>query len=162
MLVPFVMAFFLKKLYIMATKIRLARGGRKASAHYSIVVIESSRRQTGKFIEKIGHYHPLKSDTDSDRIVLKADRAKYWLSVGAVPTEVVIKFMRLLKIDGTEKYKVTKANPAHTGKSKKVVAAEKKAEKDAKIAAKKAKDELAKNAAKAEQSATDSNANYLG
>ena len=133
----------------MATKIRLARGGRKASPHYGIVVIESTRKQTGKFIEKIGHYHPLKLDTDPERIILQADRLKYWLSVGAVPTEAIIKFMKALKIEGVAKYKTPHANPAHLGKSKEAIAADKKAAKDKLAADKKAKAEAAKNAATA-------------
>ncbi len=131
----------------MATKIRLARGGRKSSAHYSIVVIESHRKQTGKFIERIGHYHPLRAEDDSTRIVLDSERAKYWLSVGAIPTEIVIKFMKKLKVEIGEKYNVTKANPLYIGKSKETIALEKKVAKDAQAAAKKAKAEEAKKIA---------------
>ena len=141
--------FFLKKFYIMAIKIRLARCGRKSSPHYSIVVIESTRKQTGKFIEKIGHYHPLKLNDDANRIVVDGERVKYWIGVGAIPTEAIIKFMKILKIDGVEKFKLKSANPELIGKSKDDIAAMKKAQKDALIAAKKAKEEAKKVAAKA-------------
>ena len=132
----------------MATKIRLARGGRKAAPHYSIVVIESSRKQTGKFIEKIGHYHPLKNDQDKDRIILESDRLKYWLSVGAIPTDSIIRFMKILNISGFEKFSKKVANAKYIGVSKKTIAEDKKKLQAELAEKKKAKDLAIKEAAK--------------
>ena len=68
----------------MAVKIRLARRGRKKMAMYDIVVAESTSPRDGKFVEKIGTYNP---NTDPSTVVLKSDRAVYWLMVGAQPTD---------------------------------------------------------------------------
>ena len=68
----------------MAVKIRLARRGRKKMAIYDIVVAESTSPRDGRFIEKIGSYNP---NTDPSTVVVKSDRAVYWLMVGAQPTD---------------------------------------------------------------------------
>ncbi len=68
----------------MAVKIRLARRGRKKMAMYDIVVAESTSPRDGRFIEKIGSYNP---NTDPSTVVLKSERAVYWLMVGAQPTD---------------------------------------------------------------------------
>jgi len=71
-------------------KIRLNRTGARKKPSYRIVVAESTAPRDGKYIEIIGTYDPL---TDPATIVLKEDRAKHWLSVGAQPTERVVKLM---------------------------------------------------------------------
>lgn len=71
-------------------KIRLNRTGARKKPSYRIVVAESTAPRDGKYIEIIGTYDPL---TDPATIVLKGDRAKHWLSVGAQPTERVVKLM---------------------------------------------------------------------
>ncbi len=53
-------------------------------AMYDIVVAESTSPRDGKFVEKIGTYNP---NTDPSTVVLKSDRAVYWLMVGAQPTD---------------------------------------------------------------------------
>ena len=63
-------------------KIRLNRTGARKKPSYRIVVAESTAPRDGKYIEIIGTYDPL---TDPATIVLKEDRAKHWLSVGAQP-----------------------------------------------------------------------------
>ncbi len=68
----------------MATKIRLARHGRKGRPFYHVVIADSRAPRDGKFIEKIGTYDP---NTDPATIDLKGDRALYWLQVGAQPTD---------------------------------------------------------------------------
>lgn len=70
----------------MAVAIRLRREGAKGRPYYRIVVAESSHRRDGRFIELIGTYDPLK---DGENYNLKLDRAEYWLSVGAQPSETV-------------------------------------------------------------------------
>ena len=68
----------------MPAKIRLQRHGKKGQPFYHIVVADSRSPRDGRFIEKIGTYNPL---TEPAQINLKFDRALYWYSVGAVPTD---------------------------------------------------------------------------
>lgn len=77
----------------MSTKIRLARGGTKKRPYYRIVVAASRAARDGNFIEKIGSYNPLLNDDSEQRVVLDAERAKHWLSVGAQPTSRVQHFL---------------------------------------------------------------------
>ena len=67
-------------------KIRLRRMGMKKEPFYRFVVTDSRSPRDGRFIEEIGYYNPV-----SDPVMLKidAERAKYWLSVGAQPTDTV-------------------------------------------------------------------------
>jgi small subunit ribosomal protein S16 len=74
----------------MAVKIRLQRRGRKKMAMYDIVVAPSTAPRDGRFIEKIGTYNP---NTDPSTVVLKSDRAVYWLMVGAQPTDTARSIM---------------------------------------------------------------------
>ncbi len=67
----------------MAVKIRLQRHGKKNHAFFHIVVADSRSPRDGRFIEQIGSYNP---NTNPATIILKADRALAWLNVGAVPT----------------------------------------------------------------------------
>jgi small subunit ribosomal protein S16 len=67
-------------------KIRLRRTGAKKQPHYRVVVTDSRSPRDGKFIEIIGHYNPR---TEPPTVEIKADRALYWLSVGAQPSEAV-------------------------------------------------------------------------
>jgi len=78
----------------MATKIRLARHGRKQRAFYHIVVADSKAPRDGKFIEKIGTYNPV---TQPATIELDVDKAVAWLNNGAVPTDTA---NALLKFTG--------------------------------------------------------------
>jgi small subunit ribosomal protein S16 len=71
----------------MATKIRLSRVGAKAQPSYRIVVADSRNPRDGSFIEKVGTYNPRVPHDHKERLVLKAERIKYWLSVGAQPTD---------------------------------------------------------------------------
>jgi len=77
----------------MATSIRLSRGGSKKRPYYRIVVADSRAPRDGKFIERIGSYNPLLAKTDEKRIIIDGDRAKYWLSNGAQPTDRVARFL---------------------------------------------------------------------
>ena len=71
----------------MAVKIRLKRLGKIRSPHYRIVVADSRTKRDGRAIEEIGKYHP---KNDPSVIEVDSDRAQYWLSVGAQPTEAVV------------------------------------------------------------------------
>jgi small subunit ribosomal protein S16 len=68
----------------MPTKIRLQRHGRKGYAYYHIVIADSRAPRDGKFIERIGSYNP---NTNPATIDLKFERALYWLTTGAQPTD---------------------------------------------------------------------------
>jgi small subunit ribosomal protein S16 len=76
----------------MSLKIRLARGGAKKRPFYRIVVAESRFSRDGKFVERIGSYNPMLTKEDPLRVVLDSERAKYWLSKGALPSERVQHF----------------------------------------------------------------------
>lgn len=78
----------------MAVKIRLKRFGKIRAPYYRIVVADSRTRRDGRAIEEIGKYHPTE---EPSLIEVDSERAQYWLSVGAQPTEQVA---ALLKITG--------------------------------------------------------------
>jgi small subunit ribosomal protein S16 len=77
----------------MALKIRLARGGAKKRPYYRIVVAEATAPRDGRFIEKVGTYNPLLPKDHADRVIIIEDRVKHWLSVGAQPTDRVLRFL---------------------------------------------------------------------
>jgi len=75
----------------MAVRIRLKRVGAKNAPAYRVVVADGRSPRDGKFIEEIGSYNPLK-ETDNFKIDL--ERAKYWVSKGAQPSETVASFIK--------------------------------------------------------------------
>ncbi|MCP8882808.1 30S ribosomal protein S16 [Devosia sp. XJ19-1] len=77
----------------MALKIRLARGGTKKRPFYHIVIADARSPRDGRFIEKLGTFNPLLAKDAENRVVLDAERAKHWLSHGAVPTDRVLRFL---------------------------------------------------------------------
>jgi small subunit ribosomal protein S16 len=77
----------------MSTKIRLTRAGTKKRPFYQVIVADSRAARDGKFIERVGTYNPLLAKENDQRVILKEDRIKHWLSLGAQPTEVVAKFI---------------------------------------------------------------------
>jgi small subunit ribosomal protein S16 len=89
-----------------AVKIKLMRLGKMRAPYYRIVVADSRTKRDGRAIEEIGKYHPKE---DPSFIEVKADRAAYWLSVGAQPTESVT---AILKVSGDwQKFKGLPAPP---------------------------------------------------
>ncbi|HEV7420543.1 MAG TPA: 30S ribosomal protein S16 [Mycobacterium sp.] len=78
----------------MAVKIKLTRLGKIRNPQYRIAVADARTRRDGRSIEVIGRYHPKE---EPSLIEIDSERAQYWLSVGAQPTEPVLK---LLKITG--------------------------------------------------------------
>ena len=70
----------------MATKIRLARHGKKGKPFYHIVTADSRAKRDGRYIERIGSYNP---NTNPATIDIDFDRAMYWVGVGAQPTDTV-------------------------------------------------------------------------
>ena len=77
----------------MAVRIRMKRVGAKNSPYFRIVVADSRSPRDGKFIEEIGTYQPLKQ---GDNCKLDLERAKYWISKGAQPSDTVASFIKRL------------------------------------------------------------------
>jgi small subunit ribosomal protein S16 len=77
----------------MAVSIRLSRGGAKKRPYYRIVVADSRNARDGRFIEKVGTYNPLLAKDSPDRVKLDSDRISHWLSVGAQPSDRVLRFL---------------------------------------------------------------------
>jgi small subunit ribosomal protein S16 len=124
-----------------ATKIRLKRLGKIRAPYYRVVVADSRTKRDGRVIEEIGKYHPTEEPSLID---ISSERAQYWLSVGAQPTEQVLvllkitgdwqKFKGLPGAEGTLRVKGEKVDPtaaieaaAKDAEKVKAKAAEKKA-----------------------------------
>lgn len=142
----------------MATTIRMSRGGSKKRPHYSIVVADSRYSRDGRFIEKIGTFDPLLEKDNPARLIIKEDRVKYWIGVGATPSERVESFLIAANL-----YKRSKSKQALLDKKIKQSqeevkrkAAEAEAAKKAEEAAKKAEEAAA--AAQAAPAAPEENA----
>jgi len=75
----------------MAVKIRMRRVGAKNAPVFRIVVADGRSPRDGKFIELIGTYQPLKK---GNNFTIKLDRANYWLSKGAQPSDTVASFIK--------------------------------------------------------------------
>lgn len=88
----------------MSLSIRLTRGGAKKRPFYRIVIADSRSPRDGRFIEKVGHYDPMVEKSDPKRVVLDAERMKYWLSVGAQPSERVARMLGEAQIIPTPKW----------------------------------------------------------
>src|SRR5256885_15797244 len=107
----------------MSVKLRLKRLGRTNYAFFRLNAIDSRTARDGRVIEELGYYDPRNKD-QAKQFVAKLDRCRYWLDVGAVPSETV---SSLLKKIGVEHKQLRLPRP---GKPKVVPApaAEKKAE----------------------------------
>jgi small subunit ribosomal protein S16 len=77
----------------MSLRIRLARGGAKKRPFYRIVVADARAPRDGRFIERLGIYHPLLPRDHPERVVIDVDKAKGWLAKGAQPTDRVLRFL---------------------------------------------------------------------
>ena len=126
----------------MAVVIRLRRMGAKKDPKFRIVVAESKSPRDGRFVDELGHYNPQPKEAE---LKVDLERAAYWLSVGATPSDQVKSLFKKagvkVPVRATQK-KVKKAKPAaeataKKGPSKRVVA--KKARVAAKAAAPKKK-----------------------
>ena len=133
-------------------KIILSRHGAKKRPFFHIVATDSRFPRDGRYIEKIGTYQPILPKDDEKRVALNIERVKYWLSVGAQPTDRVALF---LSNAGLIAKPVITEKPKQSAPKKKAVArAAEKAQKlaEAKEAEIKAKEE-AEAQAKAENEA---------
>ncbi len=77
----------------MAMKIRMTRAGAKNRPFYRIVAADSRSPRDGRFIEKLGTYNPLLEKGHPERVTLNVERIKYWISVGAKPSDRVARFL---------------------------------------------------------------------
>jgi small subunit ribosomal protein S16 len=77
----------------MAIAIRLARGGAKKRPYYRIVAADSRRARDGKYLEQLGTYNPMLPKDSEERVKLNEDRVRYWLGVGAKPSDRVHRFL---------------------------------------------------------------------
>lgn len=71
-------------------RIRSRRQGSKGQPSYRIVVIDQRKARNGRYLENIGHYNPRTCPATE---IIKEDRALYWLSVGAQPSDAVRRIM---------------------------------------------------------------------
>ena len=77
----------------MAVRIRMKMMGRKHRPFFRIVAIDARQPRDGRIIEELGSYDPMVKDTDA-RVRFNPARVKYWLSVGAKPSEKVAVFFK--------------------------------------------------------------------
>ena len=123
----------------MSVSLRLSRGGSKKRPYFRIVAADIRSPRDGKYLERLGTYNPMRSKDDPDRISLNKERIKYWLSVGAKPTDRVTKFLATEGL--TEKPSIPKQTKQDKPKKKTL---EKSKAKEEKL---KAKKEIAEAAA---------------
>jgi small subunit ribosomal protein S16 len=77
----------------MAIKIRMSRAGAKNRPFFRIVAADSRFPRDGRFLEKLGTYDPLLEKGNPQRVVLNVERIKYWISVGAKPSDRIARFL---------------------------------------------------------------------
>lgn len=115
---------------------RLARGGSKKRPFYRIVVTEATAPRDGRYIEKLGTYNPLLEQGHAERVVLNSERIKYWLSVGALPSDRVNQFLVTAGLtQAPERRELTKKNQPKKRAQERLKAAQEAAEAARKAAA---------------------------
>lgn len=97
----------------MVVRLRLQRFGRKHQPFYRMVAAHSQAPRDGKFLEILGTYNPIANSSGSKEIRLKTDRLKYWLSVGAQPSDRVASLLGMFGIlpPAPQKFNPQKAVP---------------------------------------------------
>ena len=75
--------------------IRLRRTGTKKQPSYRLVIADSRSPRDGKFIEIVGHYNPVR---EPQELEVKADRIRHWMSVGAQPSETVVRLLKRVNV----------------------------------------------------------------
>lgn len=102
----------------MSVKLRLRRDGAKKRPFYHLVAADERRARNGRFIEQLGYYNPIVAADAEPILVLKEDRIRYWLSVGAQPSETAAALLKKQGImerrvaDPQKAAPVTEATPA--------------------------------------------------
>lgn len=77
----------------MSVSMRLSRAGSKKRPYYRIVVANSRAPRDGSYLEQIGTYNPLLAKDDASRVKLVEERTRYWIGVGAQPTDRVARML---------------------------------------------------------------------
>lgn len=101
----------------MSVSIRLSRGGAKKRPYYKIVVANSRAPRDGAYLEQVGTYNPVLAKDDENRVRLVEDRVRYWLGVGAQPTDRVARMLDKAGIK--ERAATVNPNKAEPGKKAK-------------------------------------------
>jgi small subunit ribosomal protein S16 len=114
----------------MSLRIRLSRGGAKKRPFYQIVVADSRSPRDGRFLEQIGYYNPLLPRDHGERVVLKEDRIRHWLGVGAQPSDRVARLCadKGLMEPPARREQTRKPNPKAKAQERMKAAAERAAE----------------------------------
>ena len=94
----------------MAVRIRMKMLGRKHRPFFRIVAIDHKQPRNGRVLEELGSYDPMVPKTD-DRVRLKPDRIKYWMSVGALPSEKVAVLLKKYMAKAEEQAAAAAAAP---------------------------------------------------
>ena len=103
----------------MAVSLRLSRGGSKQRPYYRIVVADSRAPRDGKNLEQVGTYNPMLAKDDPVRVRLNEDRIRYWLGVGAQPTDRVARFLDVAGIrERAAKVNPKKGEPGEAAKNR--------------------------------------------
>lgn len=82
----------------MSVKLRMARQGAKKHPFYHIVATDSRAPRDGNYLERVGTYNPMLAKDNPARVKLNEERIKYWLGVGAQPSDRVARFLGEAKI----------------------------------------------------------------
>jgi small subunit ribosomal protein S16 len=101
----------------MSVSLRLSRGGSKKRPYYKVVVSNSRAPRDGKYLEQVGTYNPLLAKDDANRVRLIEDRIRYWIGVGAQPTDRVARMLDKAGIQ--ERAATNNPNKAEPGKKAK-------------------------------------------
>ena len=80
----------------MAVRLRMVRRGRKKRPFYSVVAADTAKTRAGSYIEKLGTFDPLREE---DNLHLNEERVKYWLGVGAQPSDTVASLIKKAGIE---------------------------------------------------------------
>jgi len=96
---------------------RLTRHGTKKRPFYHIVVADARSPRDGHYIEQVGTYNPMLTKDNVERVKLKEERVKYWLSVGAQPSDRVARFLADAKLAPKVQYNETPKKSAPKAKA---------------------------------------------
>ena len=99
----------------MSLRIRLSRGGAKKRPYYRIVVADARSPRDGRFIERVGSYNPMLPKEDGSRVITNDERIKYWLGVGAQPSD---RIARMLAAAGLIEARAIPANQTKSSQPK--------------------------------------------
>lgn len=123
----------------MSIKLRLSRAGAKKHPYYHLVVAHSRSPRDGRYLERLGTYNPMLPRDDAKRVILNQERIKYWLSVGAQPSDRVARMLSVIglceKPAVPEQTKKSAPRPKTVERMKAADEAKAKAEEAAKTAA---------------------------